>query len=77
MPPFVPHKLRAAGHEPFRQTIRAHLRHARGLRIDHVMGLFRLFWIPEGADPSLGAFVRYPSDELLAIVALESHRPRP
>ena len=76
MPPFVPHKLRAAGYEPFRQTIRANLRHARGLRIDHVMGLFRLFWIPEGADPSLGAFVQYPGDELLAIVALESYRAK-
>ena len=76
MPPFVPHKLRAAGHEPFRQTIRANLRHARGLRIDHGMGLFRLFWIPAGADPSLGAFVQYPGDELLAIVALESHRAK-
>jgi 4-alpha-glucanotransferase len=76
MPPFVPHKLRAAGYEPFRQTIRANLRHARGLRIDHVMGLFRLFWIPGGADPSMGAFVRYQADELLAIVALESHRAK-
>jgi 4-alpha-glucanotransferase len=74
--PFVPHRLRATGYEPFRQTIRANLRHARGLRIDHVMGLFRLFWIPGGADPSLGAFVRYPADELLAIVALESHRAK-
>ena len=48
LPPFVPAKLRGAGYEPFVQTIRACLRHAGGLRIDHVMGLFRLFWIPEG-----------------------------
>jgi 4-alpha-glucanotransferase len=76
LPPFVPHTLRAAGYEPFRQTIQASLRHAGGLRIDHVMGLFRLFWIPNGADPRQGAYVRYPADELLAIVALESHRAR-
>lgn len=74
LPPFVPHKLRAARYEPFIQTIRATLRHAGGLRIDHVMGLFRLYWIPQDADPSVGAYVRYPADELLAVVALESHR---
>jgi 4-alpha-glucanotransferase len=76
LPPFIPHKLRAAAYEPFRQTIRATLRHAGGLRIDHVMGLFRLYWIPQGMDPSLGAYVRYAADELLAIVALESQRAR-
>jgi 4-alpha-glucanotransferase len=76
LPPFVPHKLRAAAYEPFRQVIRATLRHAGGLRIDHVMGLFRLFWIPRGADPTLGGFVRYPTEDLLAIIALESHRAR-
>ena len=77
LPPFIPHKLRAAAYEPFRQTIRATLRHAGGLRIDHVMGLFRLYWIPQGLDPSLGAYVRYAADELLAIVTLESQRARP
>jgi 4-alpha-glucanotransferase len=76
LPPFNPHQLRAAAYEPFRQVIRATLRHAGGLRIDHVMGLFRLYWIPQGADPSMGAFVRYPAEDLLAIVALESHRAR-
>ena len=76
LPPFIPHKLRAAAYEPFRQTIRATLRHAGGLRIDHVMGLFRLYWIPQGMDPSLGAYVRYAADELLAIVTLESQRAR-
>jgi 4-alpha-glucanotransferase len=74
LPPFVPHRLAAAGYEPFIQTIRATLRHAGGLRVDHALGLFRLFWIPEGASPVEGAFVRYPTDDLLAIIALESQR---
>jgi 4-alpha-glucanotransferase len=76
LPPFVPWKLRAAAYRPFRQVIRATLRHAGGLRIDHVMGLFRLYWIPQSAGPRMGAFVRYPAEDLLAIVALESHRAR-
>jgi 4-alpha-glucanotransferase len=76
LPPFVPHRLAARGYEPFIQTIRAGLRHAGGLRIDHVMGLFRLFWVPRGRTPHQGAYVRYPADDLLAIVALESQRAR-
>ncbi len=76
LPPFVPHKLRAAGYGPFIQTIRAAFRHGGGLRIDHVMGLFRLFWIPAGAPASQGGYVRYDPDEMLAIVALESERAR-
>jgi 4-alpha-glucanotransferase len=76
LPPFVPDRLREAGYEPFVQTIRACLRHAGGLRIDHVMGLFRLFWIPAGMEPSQGAYVRSHASDLLAIVALESQRAR-
>jgi 4-alpha-glucanotransferase len=74
LPPFVPHKLRSAGYEPFIQTIRSALRHAGGLRIDHVMGLFRLYWIPQGFGPAHGTYVRYAADELLAILAVESAR---
>ncbi len=74
LPPFVPWKLRAAGYEPFIQTIRTALRHAGGLRVDHVMGLFRLFWIPLDGGQAAGTYVRYPSADLLDILALESHR---
>jgi 4-alpha-glucanotransferase len=74
LPPFIPHKLRESGYEPFVKTLRGALRHAGALRIDHVMGLFRLFWVPHGMGPRHGAFVRYRADELLAILALESHR---
>jgi 4-alpha-glucanotransferase len=74
LPPFVPHQLDEAGYEPVIQTIRAALAHAGGLRIDHAMGLFRLFWIPAGASPADGTYVNYPAQALLDIVALESHR---
>jgi len=74
LPPFVPARLRAAAYRPFIDTIRAQLRHAGGLRVDHVLGLFRLWWIPSGNDPTRGAYVRSHTHELLEIVALESHR---
>lgn len=76
LPPFVPHKLRAAGYAPFVETIRAAFRHCHALRIDHVMGLFRLFWIPWGMKASEGAYVRYNEHEMLSIVALESERAK-
>ena len=74
MPPFDPWKLRKAHFEPFVETVRSTAKHAAGLRLDHVMGLFRLFWIPPGAHASGGAYVRYPARELLAILAEESLR---
>jgi 4-alpha-glucanotransferase len=72
--PFDPWKLRAADYEPFIQTLRGGFRHGAGLRIDHVMAMFRLYWIPEGFSPAEGAYVRYPHRELLDIIALESQR---
>jgi len=74
LPPFDPWRLRASGYQPFIQTIRAALGHAGGLRLDHVMGLFRLWWVPDGAEPKDGAYVRYPYADLLDIVALECLR---
>ena len=73
-PPFVPWRLRLAGYEPFAASVRDTLAGAGGLRVDHVMGLFRLWWVPPGAGPREGAYVRYPWRDMLAIVALESHR---
>ena len=73
VPPFDPWKLRDACYEPFIQTVRAGFRHAGGLRFDHVMGLFRLFWIPSGGSARDGTYVHYPYGDLLDILALESH----
>jgi 4-alpha-glucanotransferase len=74
VPPFDPWRLRAAGYEPYVRTLRAAFRHGVGLRVDHVMGLFRLFWIPAGGGPEHGVYVRYPHRDLLDILALESER---
>jgi len=72
----LPHRLKTAGYAPFITALRAAMRHAGALRIDHVMALMRLFWVPEGAVPVDGAYVAYPFSELLGIVALESRRNR-
>ncbi len=76
LPPFVPHRLRDAAYAPFIATLRANMRHCGALRIDHVMSLTRLFWVPAGASAAEGAYVSYPLDDLLGILALESQRNR-
>ncbi|HEV7677629.1 MAG TPA: 4-alpha-glucanotransferase [Candidatus Dormibacteraeota bacterium] len=72
--PFDPWGLRAAAYAPFAEVLRACMRGSGGLRIDHVMGLSRLFWIPPGATPRDGAYVRYPAADLFDVLALESVR---
>jgi 4-alpha-glucanotransferase len=73
-PPWRPDRLEELGYQPFRDLIAAILRHAGGVRIDHVIGLFRLWWIPQGAAPTQGTYVRYNHDAMIGIVALEAHR---
>ncbi|HMC14289.1 MAG TPA: 4-alpha-glucanotransferase, partial [Albitalea sp.] len=70
LPPVNPVALRAARFAPWIETLRANMRHAGALRLDHVMSLMRLFWTTEGD----GTYVRYPLEEMLGILALESHR---
>ena len=74
LPPWVPWRLRATGYRPLASLLRAAMVAGGGLRIDHVMGLTRLFWVPEGGDPRDGTYVRFAGHELLEIVALESAR---
>ncbi|HET7728949.1 MAG TPA: malto-oligosyltrehalose synthase [Usitatibacter sp.] len=76
LPPLAPERLREAAYAPLAATLRANMQRAGALRIDHVMGLLRLWWVPAGSKASEGAYVRYPVDDLLGIVALESHRHR-
>ncbi len=73
-PPIVPNRLKDTGYEMFINTIRANMKYGGALRIDHALGMFRLFWIPHGMSPGDGAYIRYPAEDLLRIIALESVR---
>ncbi len=73
-PPLHPERIRDDGYHYFIGVLRRAFRHAAYLRVDHIMGLQRLYWIPEGFDARHGAYVSYRADELHAVVALEAHR---
>jgi 4-alpha-glucanotransferase len=73
-PPWRPDQLVESAYEPFRAVVNAMLRHAGGARIDHIIGLFRLWWIPRGASPTEGTYVRYDHEAMLGILVLEAHR---
>ena len=73
-PPWRPDQLVSQGYEPFRAMVNAILRHASGVRVDHIIGLFRLWWIPKGALPTDGTYVRYDHEAMIGILALEAHR---
>ena len=74
LPPLLPDRLGHTGYAPFRDMIRSVLHHAGGIRIDHVMGLWRLWWVPAERSPAEGTYVRYPARDLLGVLALEAHR---
>ena len=73
-PPWRPDVLEELAYAPFRDLIAGVLRHAGGVRVDHIIGLFRLWWIPEGRPPSEGAYVRYDHEAMVGVLALEAQR---
>jgi len=73
-PPWQPRALEAAAYIPFRDLVRAAVRHCGALRIDHVIGMFRQWWIPQGAGASDGAYVQFDHEALIGIAMLEAHR---
>jgi 4-alpha-glucanotransferase len=74
LPPWRPDRLAATGYAAYRDMLRAVLAHADGLRIDHVAGLWRLWWVPPGASPDQGTYVHYDAEAMLAALAVEAHR---
>lgn len=75
-PPLHPHKLRSQGYRYAIGYLEHHMKYADVLRIDHVMGLHHLFWVPEGMEAKEGVYVRYPAEEMYAILSVESHKHR-
>ncbi|KRF08737.1 4-alpha-glucanotransferase [Arthrobacter sp. Soil782] len=73
-PPWHPERLAESGYAAYRDMLRTILRHAGGIRIDHILGLFRLWWIPQGSMPGDGAYVYYDHEALIGILALEAER---
>ena len=73
-PPWHPTRLAETGYRPWSDMLRAVLRHAGGVRVDHILGLFRLFWIPRGGTPRTGTYVHYDFEAMLGILALEAER---
>jgi len=73
-PPWRPDALAEAGFAPYRDMLRTVLRHAGGLRIDHVLGLFRMWWVPRGMAPSAGTYVRFDHEAMIGILCLEAQR---
>ena len=74
LPPWRPDRLAESGYAPFRDVIRSVLRHGDGIRIDHIAGLWRLWWIPPGEPAHRGTYVHYDSEVMLAVLTLEAHR---
>ncbi|MEU6395061.1 4-alpha-glucanotransferase [Streptomyces sp. NPDC046939] len=74
LPPWRPDRLAETGYAPFRGLLRNLMRYAGAVRIDHVMGLFRLWWIPEGEEPTEGTYVHYDAEAMLAVLLLEASR---
>ncbi|MFJ4421387.1 4-alpha-glucanotransferase [Streptomyces bobili] len=74
LPPWRPDRLAESGYAPYRRLLRALFRYAGALRIDHVMGLFRLWWVPQGEPPTEGTYVRYDAEAMLALLVLEASR---
>ncbi|MGL5406509.1 MAG: 4-alpha-glucanotransferase [Propionibacteriaceae bacterium] len=75
-PPWRPDRLAELGYAPFRSMVAGMLRHSGGIRVDHIIGLFRLWWVPVGSSPNEGTYVRYDHDALIGILALEAYRAR-
>ncbi|SDR80577.1 4-alpha-glucanotransferase [Corynebacterium timonense] len=73
-PPWNPHALAAAGYAPWRDLLRTVLRHSGGVRVDHILGMFRLFWIPRTGRPADGAYMNYDHEAMLGVLALEAER---